>query len=318
MNQKGCCFGCMAVFLILVGGSCLILYWGAVSMDLLYESPAEDALALIGESPALLVRVDPNSEEALDLLNETMEGQFNLFLRAFLPHELVFALLPHREDGVSETVFSASLRRMGGLLALVSSDPEDWHWFEAQEMESAGLESDALWVVRGTVRSSDDVRGQVSKWWPMEAHEPLDLEGGHTVELVLDNRDGKAWLALDPLLIANETDEDAIVVMKAPFEPEMSTRLNGFFRRVRTFRLNADMVEADRATLTVEAECRDADAAESMLMFLFTVRDGIYRACVEKEVALDGHFTQDGSSIRGEFAFTGFRKTFIAKMRSQL
>ena len=318
MKQKGCCLGCMAIFLIVIGGTCGLLYWGAVSMDLLYESPPRDTAAHIGGSPALLVRVDPNSEQVLGLLDEGFEGQLNAFLQPFLPHDLSFALLPHREDGSSGTVFAISLRRMGGLIKLLTDSPEQWRWFQAQEMISAGLESDNLWVVRGSVRSSDSVLGQVAKWWPVETREALELEGGHDIELVLDNRDGKAWLALDPLLVAGKTDEDAIVVIKAPFEPESSASLTGLFRRVRTFRLSADMAEADRIVLTVEAECRDADAAESMLMLLFTIRDSAYRTCVEKDIALEGHFTRNDSAIRGEFTCTGFRKSLIAMMRSQL
>ncbi|HNT89436.1 MAG TPA: hypothetical protein PKL84_16360, partial [Candidatus Hydrogenedentes bacterium] len=92
-------------------------------------------------------------------------------------------------------------------------------------------------------------------------------------------------------------------------------RLPGLFRRLETLRVSMDLEDGDRMRVRVDANCRDAAAAESLAFFLYTLRDLAYRDLIESDVILDSDIVVSGAAIRGVFTLEGVREIIVRAIR---
>ncbi len=312
--RRGCCLGCL-ISLVLVGACVAGVAYLAAKMDLTHEAPRIDTVAHMGGQPEVLVRLNPNAPELVSLLLEGFSGAPPQFVTAFLPHEATLAIGFDGEQEQASCVLALSLRRLTGALAWLASDPEGWRISPVQQGIQAAKEADGLWVVRSHWPVSREMRERAAAWWPDARFAPLELEGGHVLEALLDNRSGGALLALEALLAPRDlAQEQREAVVNAPFDME-AQRLPGIFRRLEAVRLSADIEEANRASVRVEANGRDEAAAESLAFFLYTLRDLAYRELIEEDIVLTGDILVSGAAVRGIFTIDGIHDRLVRAIR---
>ncbi|HNR30128.1 MAG TPA: hypothetical protein PKI11_04510 [Candidatus Hydrogenedentes bacterium] len=311
---KGCCLGCL-IAVLLVAACVAGVAFLAVKFDITHEAAPVDTVAHIGGQPEFLARINPNAPELMALLVEGFSGAPPPVIAWFLPHEISVAIGYDREKEAAACAVAVSLRRLAGALAWLASDAEGWRFSPVQRALRVAKERDGLWVIRSQWATSEETRDRVARWWKADRFVLIELEGGHLFEAVLDNRAGGGLLALEALLAPEDfMPEQREVVVKAPFDVE-AQRLPGLFRRLETLRVSMDLEDGDRMRVRVDANCRDAAAAESLAFFLYTLRDLAYRDLIESDVILDSDIVVSGAAIRGVFTLEGVREIIVRAIR---
>ncbi len=149
-------------------------------------------------------------------------------------------------------------------------------------------------------------------WTPGKVSEPLSVEGGHLLELVLDNRDGSA-LALVGSLIPLLPMLGLFPVLDTP-NPEVksiSSVLNegrmGVIEPLAVVRLQVDISDEDVITAHLELECKP-DADESMATILmFALESGFYYVkpgLDQMGVKLEGKTSLQGKTAVGDYTIS--------------
>jgi len=313
--KKGCCFGCLAVALLVFAGLCALVYAVTVKLDLITPAPRADTVYHAAQNPAVCIRLDPNQPEILKIMDEVFGAGSAEFYGAFFPYEAGLAIVPDTSRNVDTLVVSVSLRRLASLFTLFVKNT-----FTTEipgQIISMAEEQNGLWVLRFEMPLAPETTKNAATWWTPTPQDPLVLSGKHAVELLLDNRNGGAFLALEPLFGKHQPDPDEIVVMKAPFEVN-APFVPGLYQRTQSVWLAADFAGPDLIHVEMDVLCRTPQAAESVLFFLFMVRDALYRQLIELDMTLSGDFDVDGSAIHGEFNASGCRNYFVHVLEEQM
>ena len=181
--------------------------------SVLRSSPKVDRTTLL-EHPSVVAIIDPN----------TVKAQIAAAVRERIgypvPRWLIESVLPHEISLMTQSDYDQNEVDLTFFINPRRGDPAI-----AQQINKAGLQSlvpKVQWASEGLVRQSSGVltaRGTV----PMEpeAQEaawflwnqsfkaaPVPVEGGHFIEIVMDNRDGGAYLAVASLLQAFDIEMD--------------------------------------------------------------------------------------------------------------
>ena len=312
--RKGCCCGCLVLLVLFIGWTGLGIYFAGHYMDLWVAAERVDTLAYVGEAPAVMVRIQPDLPEVTSILTEGFNGMSPEWL---LPYEATLALIPTLEKQEVDVMLATSLRRFLGFLKLCLQSDEGQTALKDLDLDWRTTQQDGLLVLKTQKPIDEAVCTQVQSVWPQPRPGSWSGEGTHFLELVLDNRDGGVMLALDPFLVAREADPNEIVVMKAPFDLEGAGRLPGLFKRLNGLRFYMDLTGPDEAQCHVDSECRDAQAAETLLFFLFTLRDAVYRALVEQDIDFEGRLVRDGNRVKGTYTIRGYRAPLIEALQTR-
>lgn len=322
--MRGCLIGCVGVLVLcmLVAG---FLVYIAYEFDFIQAAARVDTVSYIGGEPMVLARADPNQATVLAVVSKAFAQNpgARQFVQAFMPHEASLAVMLDSGAQTSRQILALSLRRLAGLLDWSAVEPANWRVSPAQEDIVASKEQNGVFVVRSSWPTRKTTRQQVRKVWPEAPRDRLALEGGHLLELVLDNRAGGAYLALEPFFFAVEAAPpmapDAQDKTLAPISPPpLSKRqYDSLFLRGRTLRVTVNLVHPslpanapDLAALdptdvavevVIECTTRNARAAEDLRFLLMYARDQLYRALLEEGVVLDSTITGEDNAITARF-----------------
>lgn len=301
--MKGCCLGCLAVgvlfvVLLIVG---VVVTWRIAAT---FYEPVPLA-EVYGDTHAVMIMVDLYAEKAQDLeahiLNQPAEN-----LSSWMPYGATLFLDVDKEQGRKELTVAVSTKRYGRIISWFLPDPEDL----AQEIglgEEFGLkelefQDNGVFVVSATSPISDEALQEARERWPSQAAPAMALEGGHLLEIVLDNTAGHAYLALESLLedLESGDDEDAD-------EPTLGKEdWESLLQQMTTLRLTSDVVDDETLEFVVDVQCASREAAEEVLEILNLVRKETTAELEDEGVLLDGAFLRTGREIHGNFTLTGF------------
>ena len=223
-------------------------------------------------------------------------------------------------DSAQRTITSvASMRRMGPLAIVALQDDELFDLGESLTQTGLIAERGAL-VTRAWGPIPDESIAFVREGWPQEQYPPQSGEGGHLLEVVIDNRNGQALLGLEGLgammaaADAEENDEPALPERQDIFN---ARELSGLFYRARTAHLTADFAGPDVLGVTAEIECADPLAARTFEFALLTVRDLLFKKLLQAGVVLEGDPVADGTTVRMDVTVTGSMKAFEAMVKAE-
>ena len=311
--RKGCCLGCLTVLLLIAGGGFGAGYFLS-RMELLERTSAVDTARYLGGRPAVLLHVDSNDRSVQALVEYALASEAALlrdWILESLPYSATLSLEPENA-GRSEMVFAMSMPRLAGLLEW-RADPSFWTWFDAQEVDRLSREAPGLWVVHSHLPVSESVQAEAAARWQAGEDEALRLGGGHVAELLIDNRDGRAYVALEPLLNPPLQAGD-LPPKEAPAVDAAS--LAAVFARIESAWAAFDMPANDRGVLRFEVVCPNARAAESLHFFAVMLRDSISRTCWEEQrIRVQGDVLRDDRVLTGAFTMTGIRDAFVKQVR---
>lgn len=311
--KRGCFIGFCGVLTLV----CLLLFvigYYAGKTDLVLAASRTDTIAFVGERGAVQIRVDPNQPAVLDLLRTAAQksfGYFGLLIDRTVPYEMGLSINADRGNAQADMVVALSMRRLAGFLESVS-DTELWRWFPFQRVQSARLERDGLWVARSTLPIDAGALSLANAHWAKPAGTPLTLTRDHGLEVVLDNRNGEAYLVLNTFI------NPPLQAGDLPPDPAANKMTQDDFvkilERMETLRFTADLFGNDHAVCDLIVTCEDETMARGVNLLLLYARDQLYLNLLEKGVEMDGEITLEGATVTGRFNLRGFHKRIVTQI----
>lgn len=200
-TAAGCALGCLAmVLLIVLIGTGTVYY--LIKIGPFAPAPRVDTRSHLGGSPALTVRLDAKAPGAFSpaLLEDPNIAAYNgALLQLFWPYEGTVAVFAVPGSTTIELAAALSMPRGSSVLLEMLQDMRKD--FEKNGRTVRVLQADGerqgVVTARGALPLPLEANALRAEAWPA----PLDgdapaIEGGHFIELALDNRNGEAALGL--------------------------------------------------------------------------------------------------------------------------
>ena len=287
------------VFIVLAG-------FALFALDLRYHflraTPRVDHESYTDLHPSVRVFVNPS--RARDRLGPLLEQRFG----RPVPEWIVDAVLPHTLSLIVFANHDSGRIEMSGMLNTRRLDPVIGTMLEVYDV--AAHYPEIVWSDKGVVRTERGVllydasvvmeaEAKEAAWYVWKhgiQPRPLPLEGNHLVEIVFDNRDGGAYLAVASLLHAYGFNLD---------EEEEDIGLTSL-QFVRNARVTVDLVSDDtvaiRFTLDVVPGTRHRIAVINMKVGLGKVFDrAVERAWDRHGLTLSGDSEWKGDTLEFDY-----------------
>lgn len=260
---------------------------------------------LVGETNAVLVVIDPS--HTLPYLSAFWPEYDSLPSWApplFTPYELAGLLSADHDDQRVEATLAINPQRAGPIILDFANRVAIHQNFGYFEWETAAMAESrpGLLTIRGSLPIPSDVEENAWLLWNQSRTLPsLTIEGGHFVELVLDNRRAGAYAVLASILPyydveTEELNRDEIVEMVA---------------ELKEARFTADFRTSDSLRIDMALEFREENIADYEISFKLLVEviaDAITKALDQRfDTELRGDVKWEENVLVGEFALEGVR-----------
>jgi len=235
---------------------------------------------------------------------------------AVLPFEASLGVTREPEEQRLLVTWAVSLRRLGGIFA-ERVEPADWRPLEVLEQPVLLRQGEGLLVSCSYFPLRPDAAPEEAA---PTARERLELTGGHNMELLVDNRDGGAFTALQPWVRTWEAGKDGPPRRLGPEikAPPIAEFLRGALAPLQSLHLVADLMEEDTADFQIRASASDAQAAESAHLYLMMLQDWLFQELIQQDMLLLGELEQAGAEITGRLSLSGFSDVLIQHLRGIL
>ncbi|NIA13584.1 MAG: hypothetical protein GWP08_05840 [Nitrospiraceae bacterium] len=227
-------------------------------------SPKVSHTTLVSESTRALAVVDaPNLKGFIErhFLQDTGIPPWALPLA--LPYEA--ALVVDADLGtndLSPTIFINDKRLAPVILELLNGTPLPAPlstWFSGAQMQR---EKPGVLTLKGSAKVEPGLLGQIRALWPnTDVGEPIQTEGGHLAEIILDNRDGSA-VALVGAVMQTQGQNLGEIINEG--------RL-GMIKDLAFVRIQADVTDDDTLNLRIEIECTPGAERGTVAMMGFAL-----------------------------------------------
>lgn len=309
--KKGCLIGCLvaaALFVMAV----VALVWGLASAFDVYSPKERVALAgVYGGSHGVIVAFDPNNEALIATLDEVFsDASFMTKIVLYaLPHEFIVIGDADASSATRSITVAASTKRLGKWLHLILSDPGRWDAGEEYEVKEVTLRDDGVLYGVAEGRIPPAALEEAEKHWWRARSQGTSLQGGHMLEVVLDNSAGQAFLMLESQAMSAEVAGEK--VDEYLDEDTLST----LFFQVATVRITADMPERDLLLVNVDLTSPSSEAGAAVEMVLDPLFDDLVESLAEDGIQVQGEFERDRHEIHGVFRVTGFEAQIMKAAR---
>ena len=323
--KRGCGKGCLIVlgiFLFIVAVVCVVAF--VAGRRYLAVTPRVDTASFITDRTAVIARVDLTAPGELTKALAKVPGIPRMILEMALPYECSLLVDVDAERKVRQLTGVASMRRFGPQLLSMFGSPGSVQTVGKFRWTTPGIVSErGALLIRGEEDINPEALDVARERWQAAPAENIMLEGGHLLEMFVDNRRGQGFLACaeataeleETVREMAEDSSNAQPPPKAlpPPKPELqrifdATELSGLFYRARTARLTADAEGANSFRVSLTIECPDEAAARSVEFAVLTVRDLLFRKLLESGVTLEGDPALDGTRVRADFTLSGVEK----------
>jgi hypothetical protein len=232
-----------------------------------------------------------------------------------MPYEvtLLFAPAPASESIGVVTFLNA--QRLGPDIARVINEYFASGALPAVQWTPEGMTAPqrGLLLANGSMRMNPIIRkAWEATWSQRDVRAPLSLNQSHVIELVLDNRDGGAFLVLGTLLMGDlhERPEGAL-------DPNVVAET---VSDIVSCRLTADEAEAkaDVLAIRVEFACIDSITEQTKGMFRFLYEMGLgelQRQATLHGMSLEGTSAWQGTHLVGEYTLNNVSRLFVTTRR---
>jgi len=299
--------GCLVVPILLVFGiAALILYLG-VAFDVFAPAPRVSTAQFATADTVLLAHADFEAPRLARLL-EDVAGGYASSAAYVLPYECSLVLdVTHGDPPSRRMTLAVSPRHLG---PLTRSRTREF----LSNLRVPGIDS---WTTTGLEieRGAMVLRGaglcEVPPSPPPDTTDltEMELQGGHLLEVALRNPGGALPAVLAPFLRGPESGGD-----RPGPEPHDYTAL---FEGISSGCLTLDLMSgeasddqpdpSDTALVAIDLQYGNDAAAESALIALRAIRDGIVEWATEREVEVTGGLQRQGSRLLGGLHIAGFQ-----------
>ncbi len=158
--------------------------------------------------------------------------------------------------------------------------------------------------LRGSMAIPDTVEPAILKSWkPTPPVEPLRIEGAHTLEAVMDNRNGNILAVYGALMAAQGRDWE--VLLK---DPNVGAMVSGVLPDILDIRAAADLIDFDTATvnLRVDATAEKGPGLEFMVKMVWP---NVLEAAAQQGITVKGEplWDQQKGALLIDLTLSGFR-----------
>jgi hypothetical protein len=294
-----CCLGCLTLIVLAVSLMAL-LFTVVMDTGALETYERQNAVAEVSGKPSVVVRLDlqsPSARPFLSMLMEDSAGYLTDFFIDSLPWEAVIALTPDRDAKAVRMGSILSMRRFSGLLE-ARADAELWRWFPGQKVDSLELERPGIFVVRSTLPLSEEAMNEASVRWSKPAGDALQVPEGAPLGAYIDNRDGRGYLALEPILNPPPQPGDR------PGAREGQLDAAGWAPYFERFTEASGALGFDTdgmVTVELRLKAPGEQAAKDLLALLEAQRDSMGAEIERQGGWLEGAWSRQGSEVSGSF-----------------
>ena len=321
--KKGCLIALVAVPLLLL----IIAGIGAFVADRQYGWTMADPVPHEQfAEPETRLRVSAKLDTLVDIFEATIPpGSIPSWLPVsaggvipeVLPHEIAVLGGADYRENVYQLRVVVNERRGGPVVAQQLNDSGTFKDVSVVRWDPKGMRAEGrgVLIVEGSLPLEENLETRLLEQFPTAAPaQPMKLEGGHLLEVALDNTNGDLYTIVSAMQFTNgvtmaELEENAQV--KAGLD-----MLPGIFN----LRLALDRTGDDELTLQLHAE---ADAATGSMLQLMLGGFGMgyikpqlkrqYNMDIEGSVAYD----EPQQALTGKFTLTGFKEPLLKSLKGQ-
>lgn len=314
------------VVLLLIGAWYADRRYGA-----LLNAPKVSSADFAPENTSLRIGVNPGLAEAfiLEKSAESVPVPQWLVSRA-LPYETVVMFSPDLEQNSSEVVVFINDKRFGPIIVdqLRNSNIPALVPYVNWDAEGALRPRKGVILLSGVMPIEDYIVRMVYETWgvvtPMT---PMELEGGHFLETILDNRDGRGfatiakWHALMAPGVRSSGASPA-VQESASFRdtqgdiPDMRVyqeekQIAVFMQTIASIRIWADIVSPTEMHIHIAVKGIPTIDEGMMDGHKFLASGGIQQLtayCQQRGAQLTGELRREGLTLEGDYTLTNFEK----------
>lgn len=229
-------------------------------------------------------------------------------VKRLLPHEAAVFLAPNLQtQSIAVTTF-VNEQRLGPVIRDAVNEANLARSLPAIRWSREGMvaEKRGILTLRGEVPiDAHTLELTQTHWTDAPAAGPLSLEGGHAIEVALDNRDGGAFTVLSAL--------ELLKVSNGESNPDFYV---GMLANVSWMRLSADFTGTSEALVKLHIECRPDVEPGTPGSVQFVVDMGVNegkKALEAKGATLAGASRVEGNAVIGEYTITGLEKLIPAE-----
>ncbi len=182
------------------------------SLDMLPKAPHPKAHP---QAPSVRVLVDPSSAEGIIVgalkRNSAAERLPGWVIEALIPYEAALVATFDFDRSTVHLEGLLNMRRLDGVMARAFPMDRLHSGLPEIEWSTDGIRHPrrGLLTLHATVPMDPGVEEDVWYFWDHDIiYAPLELEGGHLLEAVFDNRSGGAWLVIGSLFTVFDFDLD--------------------------------------------------------------------------------------------------------------
>lgn len=330
----GCLGGCLGVVLVLV----LVLagtgYYLFKRAGLTIVSREDTATVATAEQPAIALRVNLEAPTAFSpgMLEGPNSHYTGTLLRTFLPYEFTLGIGADETQNNAQFRGGVSFRRaaqmfMGQVHAFGTALERQGRHFEDI---SVSPENPGLGILAGKLELPPEAATLRSEAWPtpIQGTQP-QFEMTHFLELLVDNRQGDAGLAIAALAQtlgedpANDVDIPANSMLApdpmAPLPPLSllsQVRIIKGARFLKTAWLAVDFEPNADATLQLRISGADEVSALFLMTGLGRLPEELGKQLASSGVLVEGEITREGVEISGKLHFKNVGPALVAAMEA--
>jgi len=286
--------------------------------SVLRSAPRVDRLSVV-EGPSIMAVVNPQalSERMATQLRERVGFWVpNWIVRRALPYEVTLLTASDYDDQEIDLTFFVNAPHFASAMVSGVKRASLEERFERIDWAADGVTKTAAgaFTVGGTVPMEDEAQETAWYLWKQSFKPaPMPVEGGHLVEVVMDNRDGGAYLAVASLLHALDMEPD-------PVETDISLSSLKFVTESHLF---ADVLQHGELRTILSIEIKPEAVKRLGVLNLKGGIDELMQAWAERlqerhEIGLTGSSRWDDNVMVFEYHFDSFDKVWRAALAGEL
>ncbi|MEK7795273.1 MAG: hypothetical protein AAB353_12125 [Candidatus Hydrogenedentota bacterium] len=311
--KRGCLIGCLIVFGLFALMIVVVGFVADSMFNLFQPLPPVDLAAAYGTEHAIVFRMDMNNEQLREMAGKALD-QGPGMLEFFWPHQLYFFMDANAEAKTRSLGFALSTRRMAKLWGWILPIPDEKDVGSGLVIQEISVDDNGVIQASadGPTRE-EDLATLASTWAAPFDVEPLALEGGHFMELVINNRNGEAFLAVAPWAEDIDWDEAA----KSSFTKE---HLDALHTGIATARVTGDM--AGKETLQFEVlaiapdDERAAKVAEALSALTALMAEDLKEH--DSKVTFEALVEQQGSEVHATITMGEYGDVLVDRSKERI
>lgn len=258
--REGCLIGCLGLIVVAMILAIVIVATLEFFFGVFREADRVSLTDLYGDDHAVTILVEPDAAFVTGVSEAAYEGSAWM-VEWVMPHEgIVFANV---DRGTAEVTVSTavSMRRMAGFLSYNLPDPDGLKLFGDMPVTDIGVQSNGVAYAHSKGEIDADLIARSASMVSVSADVPYEMEGGHLVEVLLNNTGGNAFVALEALSTGPSSGDTS----PPPITEEQQVELG---KNIQSGRLVFDAIDADSVSLDVDFHLVDPSMAEEIIPLL--------------------------------------------------